>query len=150
MSVFGLTFLNPFLLLGLLALPVIWWLLRLTPPRPRSEVFPPTAVLAELKQHDETPAKSPWWLTALRLLMAALLILALANPVKNALDRMMQGDGPLLVILDDGWTAGVNWDERIQTATRLVEEARDASRPVALAAASSGSAANFLAGGAFR
>ena len=44
MTLFGLTFGAPLILAGLLALPLIWFLLRLTPPRPRDEVFPPTAI----------------------------------------------------------------------------------------------------------
>ena len=34
-----LAFGAPAVLFGLVALPVIWWLLRLTPPRPQTEVF---------------------------------------------------------------------------------------------------------------
>ena len=34
-----LTFAEPFLLLGLLSLPVLWWLLRVMPPRPRRIEF---------------------------------------------------------------------------------------------------------------
>ena len=48
---------NPFVLAGLLALPVIWWLLRFTPPRPRRQAFPPTRILAELMRRDETRAR---------------------------------------------------------------------------------------------
>ena len=43
-------------------------------------VFPPTRLLKDLKPTEETPAHSPWWLTALRMLLAALIILALARP----------------------------------------------------------------------
>ena len=32
---------------------------------------------------EETPHQSPWWLTLLRLLMAALIVLALAEPIYN-------------------------------------------------------------------
>ena len=35
MSIGALAFLNPWLLAGLLSLPVIYWLLRTVPPRPR-------------------------------------------------------------------------------------------------------------------
>ena len=56
---------------------------RLTPPTPQLVVFPPTRLLKDLKTTEETPAHSPWWLTALRMLLAALLILALARPVLN-------------------------------------------------------------------
>ena len=76
MSWLPLSFGFPAVLAGLLALPVIWWLLRLTPPKPRSEVFPPLRILARVLKKEETPHQSPWWLTLLRLVMAALVILA--------------------------------------------------------------------------
>jgi hypothetical protein len=39
-------FATPVILTALIVLPAIWWLLRLTPPRPKAEVFPPLAILA--------------------------------------------------------------------------------------------------------
>jgi len=41
----SLSFAAPWLLAALLALPVIWWLLRVTPPTPRRERFPAIAFL---------------------------------------------------------------------------------------------------------
>lgn len=83
MSWLPLSFGAPMVLFGLLALPVIWWLLRFTPPRPQTELFPPLKILARVLKREETPRQSPWWLTLLRLLMAALVIMALADPVLN-------------------------------------------------------------------
>ena len=60
-------FAQPLVLLGLLSLPVLWWLLRLVPPRPRSIDFPPTRLLFEIAPKEETPSRTPWWLTLLRL-----------------------------------------------------------------------------------
>src|SRR5690606_19319419 len=40
-----LAFTAPWILLGLIALPLLWWLLRLVPPRPRRVAFPPTRIL---------------------------------------------------------------------------------------------------------
>ena len=77
-------FLEPWALAGLAALPVIWWLLRFTPPRPQLVVFPPTRLLKDLEDTRETPQHSPWWLTALRILLAALIVFALARPVLQA------------------------------------------------------------------
>ena len=145
MNLLGLTFASPLILFGLLALPVIWWLLRLTPPRPKEEVFPPTRILEQIERKEETPAQSPWWLTLLRLLMAALIILALADPVKNAIEKSLGGDGPVMVVLDDGWTGGLNWDERKASAESLIREAGDASRPVILALTSDGAKTDLTA-----
>lgn len=138
MSIFGLTFAAPLVLLGLLTLPVIWWLLRLTPPRPRQELFPPTRILEQVAKREETPAQSPWWLTLLRLLMATLLILALAEPVLNARNDGLSRDGSLLLIVDDGWASGADWEARLDTAQSLVRDAGQAERPVSLAFASEG------------
>ena len=36
-----------------------------------------------LRPNEETPSKTPWWLIMLRMLLAALVILALAHPVRT-------------------------------------------------------------------
>ena len=47
--IFGsLSFLSPWLLLALAGLPVLWWLLRLTPPAPRRQSFPAIRLLFDL------------------------------------------------------------------------------------------------------
>ena len=145
MSLLGLSFGLPFVLLGLFLLPAIWWLLRLTPPRPREEVFPPTGILAQVEEYEETPAQSPWWLTLLRLLMASLIIFAMAEPVWNATTRVLNSSGPLLVIFDDGWNSGTNWEERVNTARNVIEEADSAGRPVALVLTSQGAKTDLAA-----
>ena len=75
------TFAAPWLLTALAALPVIWWLLRVTPPAPRVISFPAIRLLLGLTPREETPARTPWWLILLRMVVAALIILALAHPL---------------------------------------------------------------------
>ena len=41
-------FAQPLMLIGLVSLPVLWWLLRLMPPRPRRIDFPPTRLLFDI------------------------------------------------------------------------------------------------------
>ena len=128
-----LAFGAPLVLIGLALLPVIWWLLRLTPPRPREEIFPPTRILERLARREETPATSPWWLTLLRLALAALVILALAQPIWRPTERTVTGgSGPVMLVVDNSWTAGRDWPARLDTADRIVTEAEDASRTVIL------------------
>ena len=91
----SLSFGAPLVLAGLLALPVIWWLLKLTPPRPQTEAFPPLRILQRVLKSEETPSKSPWWLTLLRLLLAALVIFALAAPTLNPRESVVTGSGPV-------------------------------------------------------
>jgi hypothetical protein len=133
MSWLPLSFGFPAVLAGLIALPVIWWLLRLTPPKPRSELFPPLKILARVLRKEETPHQSPWWLTLLRLVMAALVIFALAEPVFNPQQRAETGNGPLALVVDNGWASAKGWDLRVATAERLIADANDAGQPVVLA-----------------
>ncbi|GJD47555.1 hypothetical protein OPKNFCMD_0263 [Methylobacterium crusticola] len=130
-----LSFAAPAALAALLALPALWYLLRVTPPRPRRIDFPPLRILADLLPERETPARTPPWLLALRLLAAACLILAVSGPVWNP-RAGGTGDArtPLLLILDNGASAAHDWRERVRVATDEVEAAARAGRPVALLA----------------
>ncbi len=116
-------FLQPWILAALVALPAIWWLLRFTPPSPQFVVFPPTRLLKDLKSTEETPAHSPWWLTALRMLLAALLILALARPVLNPDRETFAGTGPLLLVIDNGWASAGHWAERREAIEAAIDRA---------------------------
>ena len=86
-------FAQPWLLLALASLPVLWWLLRVTPPAPKKQPFPALRLLSGIQVPDETPARTPWWLLALRLAIAALIILALAQPLLNP-SQPLYGSGP--------------------------------------------------------
>lgn len=129
----ALSFATPAVLSALLALPLIWWLLRLTPPRPQQEVFPPLKILARVLKREETPAKSPWWLTALRMALAAAVILALAGPVLNRDTTALSNAGPLALVVDNGWASAPDWERRTQAAATLIDAAERADLPVSIA-----------------
>ncbi|WP_018700922.1 DUF4159 domain-containing protein [Amorphus coralli] len=135
----SLGFTAPAVLAGLALLPVIWWLLRVTPPRPQRIAFPPTRLLLELVKREETPSRSPWWLMLLRLLIAALIIIALAGPVWRPASDAAAGDGPLWLVVDNGWAAADAWTERRRVASGLIDQAQSANRPVVLIATAEGS-----------
>jgi hypothetical protein len=133
-----LAFTVPIALVALAALPVLYYLLRVTPPRPMSVPFPPLKLILDLEAKDETPAHTPWWLLALRLAVAAAIILAMAGPIWNPLPAGEAGKGPLLVLIDDGWAAAPNWDRRIAAASERVAGAARDGRPAAVLAISDG------------
>ena len=126
-----LSFGAPWVLAGLAALPVLWWLLKVTPPQPRRIAFPPLRLLLGLKNEEQTPALTPWWLLLLRLLAAALLIFALADPLLGR-SPQASGNGPLVLMVDNGWTAAKNWDQRQDVIADLLRGA--GNRPVAIIA----------------
>ncbi|MGH6903280.1 MAG: BatA domain-containing protein, partial [Geminicoccaceae bacterium] len=126
---FGLT--NPWLLAALISLPALWWLLRIIPPAPKHIRFPAIRFLLGLEPEERTSARTPWWLLALRLCLAALLILALSGPVFNP-EAELTGEGPLVLVVDDGWAAAPAWDQRLRTLERFAARAQRDNREVIL------------------
>ncbi len=129
-------------------LPVLWWLLKVTPPQPRRIAFPPLRLLLGLKNDEQTPAHTPWWLLLLRLIAAALLIAALSDPLLGRAPQI-SGNGPVVLVMDNGWTAAANWDERQGVISDLLRGA--GNRPVAIVPTATSAPVTFLdAGGAER
>src|SRR6185295_1777666 len=129
----SVSFAFPAALWALLALPVIWWLLRFTPPRPQRIAFPPFRLLRELTSTEEQPDRTPWWLILLRLAFAGLIILAIARPMLGANDVGLGNARPLLVVLDDGWAAARDWQKRMNYLSDIVANGEQQGRLMALA-----------------
>ena len=115
-------FMQPIILWALLALPVLWFLLRVTPPSPRTIIFPATRFLAGLVADEHTPSKTPWWIFLLRLLMVTLIIIALARPVINP-SQNLPGQGALRLIIDNSWASAQNWSMQITAAEEAITQA---------------------------
>ena len=129
-----LSFATPAALWALAALPLIWLLLRTTPPRPREVRFPPFRLLEGLRNRRRQPARTPWWLMVLRMALAAALILALAGPrIAPRGPAVAAGEGPWLIVVDDGWAAARNWPAMRRTLEELLTRAEQANRAVAIA-----------------
>jgi hypothetical protein len=132
LSLGPLGFAAPWLLLGLIALPALWWLLRVTPPAPRLVVFPAMRLLRGLVNPEETPAKTPPWLILLRLALAVCVILALSQPLLNPRSPLV-GGGKLVIAIDNGWASARHWDEMRTALDDLVARAqRDGDNVVLL------------------
>jgi Domain of unknown function (DUF4159)/Aerotolerance regulator N-terminal len=115
----------PLALLALIGVPIVWLVVRAIPPRPNEIFFPPADILARLPKTEETPAKAPPWLAILRALALGLVILGLASPVINP--PKVVDNRPLLVVIDNGWTAAPVWPQITEEA---IAAARGANGPV--------------------
>ena len=143
MTLFGiLGFTTPWLLIGLIALPILWILLRAIPPAPVIERFPGVALLIGLDDTETETQRTPWWLLLLRALAVAALIIAFAGPVLDpkAIER---SDRPLLVLMDGGWADAQDWPQRVERATAQIEDAARQGRDVALVSIADGGAVSF-------
>ena len=134
-----LGFAEPLVLIGLLTLPVLWWLLRMIPPRPRRIDFPPTRLLLR----DRTQGRNPG---AYALVAHACCGLRLPPSSSSPPPARLwhpplattQSRAPIAILIDDGWAAASTWDARVRTADDIVARAADDRRAVALIPLSNG------------
>jgi len=124
------TFLAPLALLGLLAIPLIWWLLRITPPKPIQQIFPPLRILKNVVTEDETPNSTPIWLLLFRLFLVALAAIALAQPLLSQPEGIE--NRPLVLVVEDSWDAAPNWPKMMKEAEGRIADARRKGMPVML------------------
>jgi hypothetical protein len=109
MTLLGLHFGAPWALAALAVLPLLWLILRATPPAPMVQVFPPLRLLLGLHTADEARAKAPLWLILLRMLILSLAIVAFARPSLQPTTRADLIAGRVLVVVDNGWTSAPSW-----------------------------------------
>lgn len=117
-----LSFAAPWILAGLVALPALYFLLRATPPAPRRQIFPPLRLLRDIDRTERTPVRMPLWLLLLRLFAAALVLVGFAGP-QIIPPRLLPGDGPVLLAIDNGWAAAPDFSSRLRAARLIVDQA---------------------------
>jgi hypothetical protein len=126
-----IAFAAPWLLLGLVALPILWLLLRAVPPAPIRRRFPGVALLLGLTDDESQTDRTPWWLLLLRMLAVAAVILGFAGPVLNPQDDR-PGGGPLLVLVDGTWADARDWPRRLDRIEAALRDAASDGRRAAL------------------
>jgi hypothetical protein len=127
----GIGFTAPWLLAALLALPILWFILRAVPPAPIRRRFPGVALLLGLKDEETVSDRTPWWLLLLRMFAVAAIILGLAGPVLNPEDNQARGTGPLLIVMDGSWGGATRWADQTDAIEAQLARASRAGRPVA-------------------
>ncbi|WP_373635673.1 DUF4159 domain-containing protein [Yoonia sp. SS1-5] len=130
-SIGPIGFAAPWLLLGLIALPILWILLRAVPPAPIRRRFPGVALLLGLTDNETQSDRTPWWLLLLRLLAVAAMIIGFAGPVLNP-QAARDGTGDLVIVLDGSWAGAASWQAKIDRVDSLLDEAAVADRRVAV------------------
>jgi hypothetical protein len=133
MTIGPIFFASPWALAALAALPLLWLVLKAAPPAPRKVVFPPLRLLLGLTTAEETTGRPPWWLLLARALAAALLIIGFARPslAPQGFDAVPLS-GPLLLVIDDGWTSAPGFDGLRAAALAQVGRAERSGQAVFL------------------
>ena len=126
----GIGFTAPWMLLALLALPILRLILRAVPPAPIRRRFPGVALLLGLSDDESVSDRTPWWLLLLRMLAVAALIIGLAGPILNPQEEQTQGTGPLLIVLDGSWAGATRWPQQTEALEAQLTRAARAGRTV--------------------
>ncbi|MCL7405176.1 DUF4159 domain-containing protein [Paradonghicola geojensis] len=124
-------FAAPWLLIALVALPILWILLRAVPPAPIRRRFPGVALLLGLSDNEVQTDRTPWWLLLLRSLAVAAMIIGFAGPVLNP-QQTDSGAGPLLIVTDGSWASARDWATRLDRIDAMVATAGRQGRTVAV------------------
>ncbi len=111
-------------------MPLVWLVLRLTPPSIRHVEFPAVRLLFGLDPTQRTTAHTPPWLIILRVAILLLALLGLADPILNL--RKTDNNGPVIVVIDNGWAAATQWEKRIAIARDILESADRRNQPATL------------------
>ena len=127
----ALTFTTPALLAALVALPILWLILRAIPPAAKRVTFAAVLLLLGLSDDSRQADRTPWWLLALRITAIAAAIVGFAGPILNPTPDD-PGQGPLLVVVDGGWADAADWPRRMEKATEILSAASAQGRPTAL------------------
>ena len=131
MGLLSIGFAAPWMLAALVALPVLWLILRAIPPAPVRRRFPGVALLLGLQDEDTVSDRTPWWLLMLRALAVAAVILGLAGPVLNPPEERAS-DAPLLIVMDGGWAGAGQWAAKMKMVEARLDAAARDGREVAL------------------
>jgi len=126
-SIGPIGFTAPWLLLGLLLLPILWLLLRAVPPAPIRRRFPGVALLLGLKDDESQTDRTPWWLLLLRMLAISAAIVGFAGPVLNP-EVDQDGNGRLLILIDGTWADAADWARRIERTEAALKDAARVGR----------------------
>lgn len=130
-----LNFVNPLILGALITLPLLWWLLRLTPPKAKRIVFGGAYFLAQIKSSEKTSKSIPLWLLILRMMIITLIILSFADPYFKNSDPLIQKDNQneIAIIIDNSWASASNWNIIKNQARSLIKDASRENKKIILA-----------------
>lgn len=128
-AITSISFLYPWVLAGFVLLPVIWFILRIMPPSPRTINFAAARFLDGLIPDNQSHAHTPWWIMAIRLIALSLILTALAGPVINRNDALPSSDAVRLVI-DNSWSAGPYWEAQKEKASEIIQRAGRENKPL--------------------
>ena len=99
---------NIFPLLGLIILPIIFFIIRFYPPVPKEKEYSSFFLLKDIVRQNSSKTKFPLWLLIFRLLLCLLVILFFSDPYLT-IGKQTGNYKNYTIIADNGWSIANNW-----------------------------------------
>ena len=112
----------PLALLMVLALPLLLFILRATPPPPRQIELPSVRILEGISPRDETPRAHPGGSGCCVSRPRSPRSSACRNrSMRRKPSRAQRSSGALLIVIDNGWPSATRWSELINAAEATLD-----------------------------
>ena len=113
-----LAFTNYYALLGLLALPLVFLIVKLFPPTPKKIFFSSFYLIDKIDKISVAKKKIPFWLLVYRLILIILIILFFCEPYLNISEKKSDENvNNYIIVADIGWSISKEWDKFKKTVT---------------------------------
>ena len=126
-----LAFTNYYALLGLLALPLVFLIVKLFPPTPKKIFFSSFYLIDKIDKISVAKKKIPFWLLVYRLILIILIILFFCEPYLNISEKKSDENvNNYIIVADIGWSISKEWDKFKKTVNAISIEAEKKNKTV--------------------
>lgn len=112
--------------------PAAWWLMNTIPPKPVLTYFPGIRLLFKLAAEDKVSSTSPLWQKLLRIGLLSAPFIAAAQPQFGPDPVLQGGQGPVVVVVDNDWSASAKTDLIKSRIEAVLHTAARQGRPVTI------------------
>ena len=127
-----LAFTNYYALLGLLALPLIFLIIKSLPPSPKKMFFSSFYLINKLEKTSVTKNNIPFWLLIYRIILITLIVLFFSKPYLNSTAKTSDADAikSYVIIADIGWSMSKEWEKFKKIVNAISNEAEKKNKEI--------------------
>lgn len=117
----GFNLLFPLALIPLILLPIIWFISKNIPPKPKTQILPSLRFLKGIKTNKPQNFDAPLWLKILRSFAIGLIILGLASPIWQKEKAINNQNNNYIFIFENGLSGANEFEIAKNNAIKIIE-----------------------------
>ena len=128
----NLAFSNHLALIGLFALPLVFYIIKLLPPAPKKMFFSSFYLIKSMEKVSVTKKNVPIWLLIYRIILITLIILFFSAPYLNIMNKKNTSNTikNYVIIADIGWSMSKEWDKFKKIVSEISVEAEKKNKKI--------------------